>query len=61
MYKIIHGIVAGFETTSFTRGHNYKLTVPPLRIEAYKFSFFHQPGYHSMEQTSGQHRQYRHD
>ena len=46
MYKIIHRIVdlklPNYITfnSSFTRGHNYKLTVPPLRIDAYKFSFF---------------------
>ena len=44
IYKIIHGIVdlkLPNYITFNTRGHNYKLTVPPLRIEAYKFSFFH--------------------
>ena len=46
MYKIIHGIVdlklPDYITfnSNITRGHNYRLTIPPQRIDAYKFSFF---------------------
>ena len=48
MYKIIHGIVdlklPDYITfnSNITRGHNYRLTIPPQRIDAYKFSFSHQ-------------------
>ena len=47
MYKIIHHIIR-LKTTKLyisynhgiTRGHDFKLTVPFIRIDAYKVSFF---------------------
>ena len=46
MYKITHRIVhlnlPEYITYShgITRGHDYKLTIPPTRIDAYKHSYF---------------------
>jgi len=46
MYKIIHQIVdlklpeyIGY-SHEIARGHDYKLTMPPTRIDAYKHSYF---------------------
>jgi len=46
MYKSTHRIVhlnlPEYITYShgITRGHDYKLTIPPTRIDAYKYSYF---------------------
>ena len=46
MFKIIHHVVdlnlPDYITFNhgITRGHDYKLTIPLMRIDSYKFSFF---------------------
>ena len=52
MYKIIHHIV-DLKLPNYVsynrgiiRGHDFKLTVPFTRIDAYKFSFFQLPLHH---------------
>ena len=40
MYKIIHQIVNLTFNWGITRGHDYKLKMPLVRIDSCKFSFF---------------------